>query len=574
MPKVAPPRKVTLETEAGSPTAKPVLVLVNNYGYGFDADNVTVQRFLQILMRLGLSFVVRDVTETIADETIYEACVLVWADATAAACKPWMRGDKLIPVVCISCCYYGCATATNCETGADTGYDTSSKGSPQRYPDSGTYIHFTDGVGRRIYSEAGRGGSADVDAAHGESIFDLTYGGYTTSGIWRLKARADLSEPLAPVWYSEMTLMPHIWLLMLFQAANIWPSGGAGFLIRVDIDDIQGISPAGLPGLAAAVDWFREKGIAAIVGLDTTLASSTWEAAATRAAIQAASDVLKPIPHFHTPDLMASTDPPDTILATWTDHVGYLKARGYAEAEKHYRGHLYTGLNHLSYTAAQAAAKAGVKLVRTTVPASGPAITGGEPGVFIYREPGGPDYRMSLIGSNCWAGVTTKYNKAGMIAYHGYGTNEERHHMNLQYAYFCEQLIRLNQPCHITHGVNYNDTSALAVWEATHAYAVGDMVQPTDWQDDGFVGFYYICTTAGTTAGTEPTWPTASGQGSYVTDGTVVWQHAGYNQGCEDLGHAGENVALWQLLVLDYLIQFYNGWIRWAGEQDLIRMAS
>lgn len=34
-------------------------------------------------------------------------------------------------------------------------------------------------------------------------------------------------------------------------------------------------------------------------------------------------------------------------------------------------------------------------------------------------------------------------------------------------------------------------------------------------------GFYYKCTTAGTTAGTEPTWPTSIG--TTVTDGTAVW---------------------------------------------------
>ena len=37
-------------------------------------------------------------------------------------------------------------------------------------------------------------------------------------------------------------------------------------------------------------------------------------------------------------------------------------------------------------------------------------------------------------------------------------------------------------------------------------------------------GHYYLCTTAGTSSGSTPTWPT---DGSTVTDGTVVWKDVG-----------------------------------------------
>ena len=59
---------------------------------------------------------------------------------------------------------------------------------------------------------------------------------------------------------------------------------------------------------------------------------------------------------------------------------------------------------------------------------------------------------------------------------------------------------------------------APSAWEATTAYSLGDKVKPTSGNDDGH---FYICIAAGTSGGTEPTWPGASGT---VTDGTVSWR--------------------------------------------------
>lgn len=53
-------------------------------------------------------------------------------------------------------------------------------------------------------------------------------------------------------------------------------------------------------------------------------------------------------------------------------------------------------------------------------------------------------------------------------------------------------------------------------WEATTGYAVGDLVLDANRA--------YLCTVAGTSAGTEPTWPT---DGGTVTDGTVTWKDLG-----------------------------------------------
>lgn len=66
-----------------------------------------------------------------------------------------------------------------------------------------------------------------------------------------------------------------------------------------------------------------------------------------------------------------------------------------------------------------------------------------------------------------------------------------------------------------TAGVEINDASETA-WTASTATAVSTKRRPTVAN-----GYVYTCTTAGTTGGTQPTWPTTVG--ATVTDGTVVW---------------------------------------------------
>lgn len=65
----------------------------------------------------------------------------------------------------------------------------------------------------------------------------------------------------------------------------------------------------------------------------------------------------------------------------------------------------------------------------------------------------------------------------------------------------------------------------LNVWEASTVYAEGDKVLPTAAVMDSLnavnVQFHYEVTTAGTSAGTEPTWGTANG--GTTADGTVTW---------------------------------------------------
>jgi len=57
-------------------------------------------------------------------------------------------------------------------------------------------------------------------------------------------------------------------------------------------------------------------------------------------------------------------------------------------------------------------------------------------------------------------------------------------------------------------------------WAASKVYAVGDCVRPTTAQSESTL--YYECTTSGTSAASEPKWPSTPGKYTYP-DGTVVW---------------------------------------------------
>src|SRR5688572_29551914 len=55
-------------------------------------------------------------------------------------------------------------------------------------------------------------------------------------------------------------------------------------------------------------------------------------------------------------------------------------------------------------------------------------------------------------------------------------------------------------------------------WASATAYAVGDAVKPTTRNS-----YWYRCTVAGTSAGTEPSWPTTLGN-TVVDGGTLTWK--------------------------------------------------
>tara|TARA_Y100000361_G_scaffold144454_1_gene152525 strand:- start:678 stop:1571 length:894 start_codon:yes stop_codon:yes gene_type:complete len=59
---------------------------------------------------------------------------------------------------------------------------------------------------------------------------------------------------------------------------------------------------------------------------------------------------------------------------------------------------------------------------------------------------------------------------------------------------------------------------AVAAWAASTAFSIGDIRRATTEQASGL---FFRCTTAGTSASSEPSWPTDAG--STITDNTCVW---------------------------------------------------
>ena len=75
-----------------------------------------------------------------------------------------------------------------------------------------------------------------------------------------------------------------------------------------------------------------------------------------------------------------------------------------------------------------------------------------------------------------------------------------------------ENLLALDLRSSATNNL-WEDT-----WTASTAFSINDYIKPTVANANGW---FYICTTAGTSAGSEPTWPTTLA--NTVTDGSVVW---------------------------------------------------
>jgi hypothetical protein len=79
--------------------------------------------------------------------------------------------------------------------------------------------------------------------------------------------------------------------------------------------------------------------------------------------------------------------------------------------------------------------------------------------------------------------------------------------------------VALSANCYKTYGdLDCGIPTRANVWAATHAYVVGDLVKRLT----GTGIFWFKATVAGTSAGTEPTWPTVLG--NTVVDGTVTWK--------------------------------------------------
>lgn len=88
------------------------------------------------------------------------------------------------------------------------------------------------------------------------------------------------------------------------------------------------------------------------------------------------------------------------------------------------------------------------------------------------------------------------------------------------------QLRRLVQP-DVTPALDDVELNAIldevqraSFWTLTTAFTFGAVVLPATKN-----GHRYVCFEGGTTAATEPTWPTRDG--ATITDGTVTWREAG-----------------------------------------------
>jgi hypothetical protein len=82
---------------------------------------------------------------------------------------------------------------------------------------------------------------------------------------------------------------------------------------------------------------------------------------------------------------------------------------------------------------------------------------------------------------------------------------------------------------------------ALSAWGATTAYEVGHRRWPTNTTANPYT---FQCTVAGTSGGSEPTWPTAPG--ATVVDGTVTWTNVGRNaEGGAGIDDTGSNKCIY-----------------------------
>ena len=83
---------------------------------------------------------------------------------------------------------------------------------------------------------------------------------------------------------------------------------------------------------------------------------------------------------------------------------------------------------------------------------------------------------------------------------------------------------------------------AIAAWAASTAFSVGNVRRSTG--DEG-TGLFFRCTTAGTSASSEPEWPSSAGD--TVTDGTCVWTAISATYGDLTISNPSAIIELFQL---------------------------
>ena len=544
----------------------PLLVCVNRYNANNSYETANTIQFLRVLDSLGVDYVVKKPGDVNTTQSLsYSGCLLLWASSGTAECKPWMRGDHSIPVLCVGADWDGdLVKETNCETGADSGISSGTEG----YPTASFYI--TDGTYMVYCRNSGTEGSLYTLNANGTALWTASAGTEGLAAIWKLATK--------DVHFTRFRY-PIFCVLYALNIAGLTPA--KPYALRIDLDDMWNMGAEGIGGFEELIEWARSKGAMLLCGLDAISAGCT-EHPAVRSMLQANTDVCKIIDHVHTVNAGANYEYlyDDTAYPTVALKIaerqrvlGVLQAAGYQVSEDGYLGHYYLPADRATIIGFQALAKMGVKLVRDRKAAAGTNPFGYNTCPFIYDDEMNRYVMRLMKGSQVLAGNTTP-NQAKVID--NQSTKEanfalymaQNGWMLLDVICSCDYLgFPGPGPIAMEHVAAYADTTHLPKREASTNYAVGDIVVPSNFEEAAYNGFYYRCTVAGETdSGGDPTWPTTTN--GTVSDGTVTWK-----LDSQMTSRGGDNPGMWVLNALDEIVRFSNGWLKWAGEGELARMA-
>lgn len=132
--------------------------------------------------------------------------------------------------------------------------------------------------------------------------------------------------------------------------------------------------------------------------------------------------------------------------------------------------------------------------------------------VHSYINASGSEIIVSAGGSKLWTGTTSLTDNTGSVTVTGDNWQFQNVSGN------CVGCQASHEPVYYIGSGNFGYlVDQLTQWAATTAYSLENLRRPLAARN----GYYYEVTTAGTSGGTEPTWPTTVG--NTVVDGTVTW---------------------------------------------------
>ena len=593
---------MVLVSASGFATPKPLLLLKgapSASGWPTDRFDCEVMRVLETL---GVPFLQADPAllddeGNPIDETIYAGALFLYANSSTATHQSWLSGARGIPVLAVGYYREGLNTQPGCETGMVVNAGTALSA-----------YHTIADPADPTSRFAMRGGTVveDLNAA-GEAVWRSSVDNKVFS--WKLANRGSLPA-VQYVANMGITQRGGIWLaltaLRLFDMdPPVHPRA-----IRIDMDDVWGMGEQGISGFEALIAYARSKGIILICGVDggnldwtavdlpdgevemiqgdrsawtraTRHADNYIEAAEVRALIQANADVCKVIDHTHSVPYPASDDAPyDTVnnkIAIRTAILANLRSQGYDVSEGGYLGHYYFPFGVGSIKSWKALSQMGVKCIRNGEATSVYIDGSVRYSPFVGQNPVLRDNDGGLVRGRACAcpglGANTKckaeFGTSTDVLWNMHGGAT----MRMLLTGYSSGMWGSPSRADVTmwHLRPFADTTALPFWEAGTEYAEGDVVCPTNAFAADSNGFYYRCSTAGVSGECEPTWPTqhkSSTPAKYqVTDGTAVWTLDPWAQG-------GDQAGLYVMAELDLFIQYSNGWLKYADDEDLRLMAT